>query len=102
MRLARGYKTIDQATAATGIKRSNLDNAERKGTDPRLSTITEIQVGLGVTIAELLDGVSGPGAAAGVPVPGEHAPAQDDPGAPRPRARRADRRGNGSKNPRAK
>lgn len=91
IRLRLGYKSIDEASRETGIKRANLDNVERKGNDVRLTTITEIRDGFGVTTSELLDGISGPGAAEGAPVPSEPPDGDTPPSGYRPRRTRGAR-----------
>jgi transcriptional regulator with XRE-family HTH domain len=92
LRLERGYKSPAEADRHTGVPAGTWDNVERKGTDPRLGTIEAIRAALGVTIEELLAGVSGPGAAQAPPIPTADPP--DDtpgPGDPRPRRRRGAR-----------
>lgn len=87
LRLARGYETYPAADRKTGVPAATWENMESRGKDPYLSTIQAIRDALGVTTSELLDGVSGPGAAQGGPVPRENPP-RDTPPTPRPRRRR--------------
>jgi len=63
LRLKRGWKTRKDADRATdgNVPEDTWKNIETKGTDPRLSTLQKMQEALGVSIHELLDGVSGPG-----------------------------------------
>jgi transcriptional regulator with XRE-family HTH domain len=82
------------------LKERNIQRYMSGKTQPLLREAVKVATRAGVSL-DWLAGLSDDGGPAG-PVPTEHAPAQDDPAAPRPRAPRADRRGNGSKNRRAK
>jgi transcriptional regulator with XRE-family HTH domain len=97
LRLAAGYVSYPDADRRTGVKAGTWENIESRGKDPWLSTIQDVQRALGVSISELLDGVSGPGKAKvivprgvrGAPVPD----ARPDSNTAPPRGRRPPKRG---------
>lgn len=63
LRIQAGYDTYPAADRGTGVPAATWENIETRGKDPYLSTLQRIRDALGVSIEELLDGISGPGPA---------------------------------------